>query len=122
HCSQLSTVNGAMRPGIVHRIDKDTTGLIMVAKNNESHVLLAKQLKDHMVERKYKAIVHGVISHDRGTVDAPIGRDPKNRQRMSVNFEHGKQAVSHFIVRERLDQHTLVELKLETGRTHQIRV
>ncbi|RKD24679.1 pseudouridine synthase [Ammoniphilus oxalaticus] len=122
HCSQLSTINGKMRPGIVHRIDKDTSGLLMVAKNDEAHLALAQQLKQHTVDRKYLAIVHGVVVHERGTIDAPIGRDPKNRQRMAVNFDHGKHAISHFATIERFNQYTLVELMLETGRTHQIRV
>lgn len=122
HCQDLSGINGVLRPGIVHRIDKDTSGLLMVAKNDKAHESLARQLKDHTVTRRYVALVHGVISHDKGTIDAPIGRDPKNRQQMAVVFEYSKPAVSHFVVLERFKEHTLVELKLETGRTHQIRV
>jgi 23S rRNA pseudouridine1911/1915/1917 synthase len=122
HCHDLSGINGVMRPGIVHRIDKDTSGLIMVAKNDKAHLSLAHQLKEHTVNRKYYAIVHGVIPHDMGTVDAPIGRDPKNRQQMAIVFERGKNAITHFAVQERFSTATLVELKLETGRTHQIRV
>lgn len=122
HCKDLSGINGVMRPGIVHRIDKDTSGLLMVAKNDKSHESLAQQLKDHTVTRRYVALVHGVIGHEKGTIDAPIGRDPKNRQQMAVVFENSKPAVSHFAVLERMKDHTLVELKLETGRTHQIRV
>ncbi len=122
HCHDLSGINGVMRPGIVHRIDKDTSGLLMVAKNDKSHHSLASQLKDHTVNRKYVAIVHGVIPHEKGTIDAPVGRDPKNRQQMAVGFDHGKHAITHFVVLERFKNHTLVELKLETGRTHQIRV
>ncbi|WP_289142396.1 RluA family pseudouridine synthase [uncultured Brevibacillus sp.] len=122
HCKDLSGINGVLRPGIVHRIDKDTSGLLMVAKNDKAHVGLAEQLKEHSVDRKYVAIVHGVIPHEMGTIDAPIGRDPKNRQQMAVVFENSKPAVTHFVVLERFKEHTMVELKLETGRTHQIRV
>lgn len=122
HCHDLSGINGVMRPGIVHRIDKDTSGLLMVAKNDKAHLSLASQLKEHTVNRKYIAIVHGVIPHEKGTIDAPIGRDPKNRQQMAVVMNTGKEAITHFVVLERFSQHTLVELKLETGRTHQIRV
>lgn len=122
HCKDLSGINGVLRPGIVHRIDKDTSGLLVVAKNDRAHVGLAEQLKDHTVNRKYVAIVHGIIPHEMGTIDAPIGRDPKNRQQMAVVFENSKPAVTHFIVLERFKEYTLVECKLETGRTHQIRV
>ena len=122
HCKDLSGINGVMRPGIVQRIDKDTSGLLMAAKNDKAHLSLAAQLKEHTVNRKYLAIVHGIIPHEKGTIDAPIGRDPKNRQQMAVVFDNGKHAVTHFVVLERFQQHTLVELKLETGRTHQIRV
>ncbi|KMZ40223.1 MULTISPECIES: RluA family pseudouridine synthase [Bacillales] len=122
HCKDLSGINGVLRPGIVHRIDKDTSGLLMVAKNDKAHMGLAEQLKAHTVNRKYVALVHGVIPHEMGTIEAPIGRDPKNRQQMAVVFENSKPAVTHFIVLERFKEYTLVELKLETGRTHQIRV
>lgn len=122
HCRDLSGINGVLRPGIVHRIDKDTSGLLMAAKNDKAHESLANQLKAHTVTRRYIALVHGIISHEKGTIDAPIGRDPKNRQQMAVVFENSKPAISHFVVLERFKEHTLVEMKLETGRTHQIRV
>lgn len=119
--SQLSQVNGLLRPGIVHRLDKDTSGLLMVAKQDEAHLSLAQQLKEHTVTRKYVALVHGTIQHDQGTIEAPVGRDPKNRLRMAVT-EKGKPAVTHFNVLKRFDRYSLVECDLETGRTHQIRV
>ncbi|MEK3855192.1 RluA family pseudouridine synthase [Cytobacillus sp. FSL H8-0458] len=121
HCKDLSGINGVMRPGIVHRIDKDTSGLLMVAKNDMAHESLVNQLMNKTVTRKYRAIVHGVIPHDYGTIDAPIARDPKDRQSMSV-VDNGKHAVTHFQVIERFRDFTLVECQLETGRTHQIRV
>lgn len=121
HCKDLSGINGVLRPGIVHRIDKDTSGLLMVAKNDYAHEHLVNQLVEKTVTRKYKALVHGNISHDYGTIDAPIGRDTKDRQSMSV-IENGKQAVTHFHVLERFQDYTFVECRLETGRTHQIRV
>lgn len=121
HVKDLSSINGVIRPGIVHRIDKDTSGLLMVAKNDQAHESLAKQLKDKTSLRKYVALVHGEISHDKGTINAPIGRSKVNRKMQSVR-EDGKSAVTHFTVIERFEGFTLVELKLETGRTHQIRV
>ncbi|MBM6994824.1 Ribosomal large subunit pseudouridine synthase D [compost metagenome] len=122
HCKDLSGINGELRPGIVHRIDKDTSGLIMAAKNDKAHASLAAQLKAHSVTRKYYALVHGNVSHDQGTVDAPIGRDPHDRKMYTVIERNSKQAVTHFQVVERFGDYTLLELKLETGRTHQIRV
>ncbi|BCJ86045.1 RluA family pseudouridine synthase [Effusibacillus dendaii] len=122
HCKDLSGINGVLRPGIVHRIDKDTSGLIMAAKNDRAHQSLAAQLKAHSVTRKYIAIVHGVVSHDVGTIDAPIGRHPVHRLKMAVVRNGGRHAVTHFAVMERFKEYTLLECKLETGRTHQIRV
>ncbi|MBM7715598.1 RluA family pseudouridine synthase [Siminovitchia sp. FSL H7-0308] len=121
HCKDLSGINGVLRPGIVHRIDKDTSGLLMVAKNDLAHERLVDQLVKKTVVRKYVALVHGIIPHDHGTVDAPIGRNPADRQSMAVT-EKGKHAVTHFSVKERFEQFTLAECELETGRTHQIRV
>ncbi len=121
HCKDLSGINGVLRPGIVHRIDKDTSGLLMVAKNDMAHESLVNQLVEKTVTRKYQAIVHGTIPHDYGTVDAPLGRDPKDRQSMTV-VDGGKHAVTHFHVIHRYKDFTHVECQLETGRTHQIRV
>lgn len=121
HCKDLSGINGVLRPGIVHRIDKDTSGLLMVAKNDMAHEKLVNQLVEKTVTRKYKAIVHGVIPHDFGTIDAPLGRDTRDRQSMTV-VDNGKHAVTHFQVIERFKDFTFVECQLETGRTHQIRV
>jgi len=123
HCrDSLSDINGIIRPGIVHRIDKDTTGLIAVAKNNKAHQSLAQQLKDRSMKRVYEAIVEGIIKEDRGTIDAPIGRHPIDRKRMAVTPGKGKEAVTHFEVLERLKGATYIRVRLETGRTHQIRV
>ncbi|MEK3885212.1 RluA family pseudouridine synthase [Paenibacillus sp. PL2-23] len=122
HCRDLSGINGLLRPGIVHRIDKDTTGLLMAAKNDLAHVSLAEQLKEHSVTRKYIALVHGNVPHDQGTIDAPIGRDTNDRKLFTVTAHNSKPAVTHFKVMERLGDYTLLELQLETGRTHQIRV
>ena len=121
HCKDLSGINGVARPGIVHRIDKDTSGLLMVAKNDVAHEGLVNQLVDKSVTRKYTALVHGHIAHEKGTIDAPIGRDQKDRQKQAV-VDKGKHAVTHFQVMERFGEFTLVECRLETGRTHQIRV
>ncbi|TDM07334.1 RluA family pseudouridine synthase [Macrococcus lamae] len=117
----LSGINGEIRPGIVHRIDKDTSGLLMIAKNDIAHRGLVDQLVDKTVTRKYTALVHGVIPHEFGTIDAPIGRNPKDRQEMAVQ-DNGKEAVTHFNVLDTFDKYSLVECQLETGRTHQIRV
>ncbi|WP_420908594.1 RluA family pseudouridine synthase [Limosilactobacillus agrestimuris] len=119
--SPLSTINGEFRPGIVHRIDKDTSGLLMVAKNDRAHRSLAAQLKAKTNQREYVALVHGVIKEDRGTIDAPLGRSKKDRKRQAV-VEDGRHAVTHFKVLERFAHYTLVSCQLETGRTHQIRV
>lgn len=121
HCTDLSGINGVLRPGIVHRTDKDTSGLLMVAKNDKAHVSLVDQLVEKTVKRVYIALVHGHIPHDNGTIDAPIGRDQVDRQSMTVT-DRGKNAVTHFRVLERFGEYTLVECELETGRTHQIRV
>lgn len=121
HCNDLSGINGVERPGIVHRIDKDTSGLLVVAKNDHTHVHLSEQLASKDIKRKYEAIVHGEITHESGMIDAPIGRDPKDRQKMGV-VDNGKPAVTHFRVIKHFPDYTHVECQLETGRTHQIRV
>ncbi|RGW12845.1 RluA family pseudouridine synthase [Enterococcus asini] len=121
HMQNLSSINDVIRPGIVHRIDKDTSGLLMIAKNDFAHESLAKQLKEKTSLRKYVALVHGVIPHEKGVIDAPIGRSKTDRKMQAV-IEEGKPAVTHFQVLERFADFTLVELQLETGRTHQIRV
>ena len=118
---QLASINGQIRPGIVHRIDKDTSGLLMVAKTDQAQKSLSAQLKDKSNLREYLALVHGVIEPNRGEIDAPIARDPKNRQRQAV-VASGRHAVTHFKVLERFDHYTLISCRLETGRTHQIRV
>lgn len=121
HCKDLSGINGVIRAGIVHRIDKDTSGLLVACKNDFAHKELSKQFMDKTVTRKYYAICHGVIPHNQGKIDAPVGRNPQARQQMAV-VENGKHAVTHFRVLERFDKFTLCEMVLETGRTHQIRV
>ena len=123
HCkNELSGINGVMRPGIVHRIDMDTTGVLIVCKNDKAHNAIAEQLKVHSITRKYYAIVHGVLKADTGTVNAPIGRHPVDRKKMSINEKNGKEAVTHYRVLQRFRWFTFVECQLETGRTHQIRV
>lgn len=122
HTKNLSDNNGELRPGIVHRIDKDTSGLLVVAKNDKTHEALALQLKDKSLSRIYIALVQGKINHDTGTIDAPIGRDPYDRKKMCVTDVNSKEAVTHFRVLQRYKNSTLLEVKLQTGRTHQIRV
>lgn len=122
HCRDLSGINGVMRPGIVHRLDKDTSGLIMAAKNDQAHSGLAGQLKNRQVKRRYLALVHGRLKEGSGVIDAPIGRDPTNRKRMAVADKNAKQAVTYYRVLERYPGYTYLRLRLETGRTHQIRV
>ena len=123
HCrGNLSGINGVLRPGIVHRIDKDTTGALLVCKTDLAHRDLAQQLKDHSITRRYRAIVHGNLTEDEGTVEGPIGRHPTERKKMAVNQKNGKPAVTHYRVLERFGNYTYIECRLETGRTHQIRV
>lgn len=121
HIKDLSGINGVLRPGIVHRIDKDTSGLLMIAKNDEAHLALAQELKDKKSLRKYWALVHGNLPKDKGVIEAPIGRSDKDRKKQAVTAK-GKPALTRFQVLERFGDYTLVELQLETGRTHQIRV
>ncbi len=120
--SSLSKVNGKFRPGIVHRIDKDTSGLLIVAKNDRAHAILSEELKNKNVKRKYIALVDGIINHDTGSIDAPIGRDANDRKKMCVTSINSKNAVTHFRVLDRYKNTTLIECSLDTGRTHQIRV
>lgn len=123
HCRDgLSMINGEMRPGIVHRIDKDTTGLLLVAKSNAAHLGLSQQIKDHSLTRHYVALVHSNVKEDTGTIKTMIGRHPIDRKKMSINCRSGRDAVTHFDVLKRYNGYTLVRCKLETGRTHQIRV
>lgn len=122
HCKDLSGINGILRPGIVHRIDKDTTGLLIICKNDKCHNEIAAQLKVHSIERTYHAIVVGNLKTDTGRIDAPIGRHPSERKKMAINEKNGKQAVTNYKVLERFGNYTYIECRLETGRTHQIRV
>lgn len=123
HCKgHLSVINGVARPGIVHRIDRDTTGILIVCKNDMSHNSIAEQLKVHSITRKYRALVHGNLKTDQGTIEGAIGRHPVDRKKMAINERNGKPAVTHYTVLERFGNYTLIECQLETGRTHQIRV
>lgn len=122
HVDNLSAINGVKRPGIVHRLDKDTSGLLIAAKNDKSHKNLAQQFKNRTVEKYYYALLEGNLAYEKGKIDAPIGRDPNNRKKMAVRKRHSKNAVSRFKIMEEFKNHTLVEVKIETGRTHQIRV
>lgn len=123
HCKdQLSGINGVMRPGIVHRIDMDTTGVLIACKNDMAHRSIAAQLREHSITRRYQAIVHGVIKEDEGTLNAPVGRHQTERKKMCVTFKNGRDAVTHYKVLRRFDRFSYVECRLETGRTHQIRV
>ncbi len=123
HCGDsLSQINGVVRPGIVHRIDKDTSGLLLVAKDNKTHIGLSAQIKEHSLTRKYIAIVYANIKADSGTIDAPIGRHPSSRKKMCITDKNSRNAVTHYTVLQRFGNYTFIECKLETGRTHQIRV
>jgi 23S rRNA pseudouridine1911/1915/1917 synthase len=123
HCrDNLSGINGVLRPGIVHRIDMDTTGALVICKNDNSHLSLTEQLKVHSITRKHRAIVHNNVKEDEGTIDAPIGRHPIDRKKMAINLKNGKEAITHYKVLERFGNYTYIECQLETGRTHQIRV
>ncbi len=122
HCDNLSGINGVMRPGIVHRIDKDTSGIIVIAKTNEAHMSLSEQLKEHTITRKYNALLEGCVKSSSGRIETLIGRNPSDRKKMAVVDRNGKNAVTHFKVIESFDKNTLIEAQLETGRTHQIRV
>lgn len=123
HCTDLSGINGVLRPGIVHRIDKDTSGLIVACKNDNAHKFMAEQFKDHTIERGYLALVHGIVNEPLGRIEAPIGRNEKDRKKMAVTFKNSKDAVTNYKVIERFPQgYTLLECTLETGKTHQIRV
>lgn len=123
HCKgNLSGINGIMRPGIVHRIDKDTTGALLICKTDTCHRILAEQLKVHSITRRYRAVVQGNLKDDEGTVEGPIGRHTTDRKKMAINYKNGKEAITHYRVLERFGNATYIECRLETGRTHQIRV
>ncbi|MDO4508417.1 MAG: RluA family pseudouridine synthase [Lachnospiraceae bacterium] len=122
HVKDLSGINGVLRPGIVHRIDMNTTGSLIICKNDKAHIDIATQLKEHSINRLYRAIVHGVIDEDEGTVNKPIGRNEKDRKKMACNVANSKNAITHYKVLKRFKDYTYIECKLETGRTHQIRV
>lgn len=122
HVKDLSGINGVLRPGIVHRIDMNTTGSLIICKNDKAHIDIAGQLKEHSINRLYRAIVHGVINEDEGTVNKPIGRNEKDRKKMACNVANSKNAITHYKVLKRFKDYTYIECKLETGRTHQIRV
>lgn len=123
HCQgNLSGINGVLRPGIVHRIDKDTTGALLICKDDVTHRALAEQLKEHSIKRRYRAIVYGGFREEEGVVEGPIGRHPVDRKKMAINYKNGKDAVTHYRVLERFENATYLECRLETGRTHQIRV
>lgn len=123
HCGkELSGINGVMRPGIVHRIDMDTTGSLVVCKNDAAHKCIARQLKEHSIKRVYVALVHGNIKENQGTINAPIGRHPTDRKKMSTHAKHSREAITHYKVLERFGDYTYIQCELETGRTHQIRV
>lgn len=122
HIDNLSSINGVIRPGIVHRLDKDTTGLLIIAKNDSSHKFLSDKLKDRDIKREYIAITHGEFKKDQGFINAPIGRDPRDRKKMAINERNGKEAITNYRVLKRYNGYSLVKASLETGRTHQIRV
>lgn len=122
HIDNLSSINGIIRPGIVHRLDKDTSGILIIAKNDKSHRFLSEELKMRNINRVYTTLIHGVLSNDEGTINAPIGRHGKDRKKMTVTTKNSKEAITHYKVLNRYNKYTLVEVKLETGRTHQIRV
>ena len=123
HCGDsLSGINGVLRPGIVHRIDRDTTGSVIACKNDKAHRCIAEQLKEHSINRRYRAICFGELEQEEGTIDQPIGRHPNDRKKMAVNYQNGKRAVTHYRVLQRFKGYTYIECVLETGRTHQIRV